>query len=138
MVAGTAYVHTGRLEPVALWLALSVGALVTNILVANNLRDEEEDRRNGRLTLGTLLGGRALRVGYHGLLALAYAVPAIALWRGWGGPWLLLPWITLPLAWRVSAWVRGGRDRDTLHRTLRASSALHLLFGLLLAGGLLL
>ncbi len=143
MVAGTAYVHTGRLEPLALWLALPVGALVTNILVANNLRDEEEDRRNGRLTLGTLLGGGALRVGYHALLALAYAVPAIAVWRGWCGPWLLLPGLTLPLAFRLSAWVRGaaeepGRDRDTLHRTLRASSALHLLFGLLLASGLLL
>jgi 1,4-dihydroxy-2-naphthoate octaprenyltransferase len=142
MVAGAAYVHTRRLEPLALWLALSVGALVTNILVANNLRDEEEDRRNGRLTLATLLGGHTLRVGYHGLLALAYAVPAIAVWRGWGGPWLLLPGLTLPLAFRLSAWVRGaskeqGRDRDTLHRTLRASSALHLLFGLLLAAGLL-
>jgi 1,4-dihydroxy-2-naphthoate octaprenyltransferase len=142
MVAGAVYVQTGALEPLAVWLALPVGALVTNILVANNLRDEEEDRRNGRRTLGTLLGGGALRVAYHALLALAYAVPLVAVLRGWGSPWLLLPWLTLPLALRLSAWVRGaaglhGRERDALHRTLRASSALHLLFGLLLGIGLL-
>jgi 1,4-dihydroxy-2-naphthoate octaprenyltransferase len=49
----------------------------------------------------------------------------------------LLPWLTLPLAIRVATWVRSGRDRDVLHRALRASSALHLLFGLLLAAGIL-
>ena len=137
MVAGTDYVQVLRLDPVALWLSLPVGALVTNILVANNLRDEEEDRRNGRRTLGTVFGARALRVGYHALLLLAYCVPLVAYLRGWGTAALLLPWLTLPLAIRISFWVRTGRDRDTLHRTLRTSSALHLLFGLLLTAGIL-
>lgn len=136
MVAGTHYVQTLRVEPLAVWLALPVGALVTNILVVNNLRDEEEDRRNRRRTLATLLGGGVLRAGYHALLLLAYGVPAVAAWRGWGGAALLLPWLTLPLALRVAAGVRNGRDRDTLHRALRGSSALHLGFGLLLAAGL--
>jgi 1,4-dihydroxy-2-naphthoate octaprenyltransferase len=136
MVTGTHYVQTLRVDPLSVWLAVPVGALVTNILVVNNLRDEEEDRRHRRHTLATLLGSDAMRGAYHGLLLLAYVLPAIAAWRGWGGAALLLPWLTLPLAVRVATWVRGGRDRKTLHRALRGSSALHLSFGLLLAAGL--
>ena len=136
MVAGTAYVQTGALEPLALGFGLPVAALVANILVANNLRDEEEDRRTGRRTLVTTLGPAAMRAVYRALLALAYAVPTLAFAQGRGGPWLLLPWLTLPLALRLSGWVRA-RERDTLHRALLGSSALHLLFGLLLAVGLL-
>jgi 1,4-dihydroxy-2-naphthoate octaprenyltransferase len=138
MVAGTVYVQTLRLEPAALWLSLPVAALVTNILVANNLRDLEEDRRNRRRTLATLFGPGAMSAVHAALLLLAFAAPPLAWLRGWGGPWLLLPWLTLPLALRISGRLRARRDRDALHGALRASSALHLLFGLLLAAGLLL
>ena len=137
MVTGTVYVQTLRIESRALWLSLPVAALVTNILVANNLRDLEEDRRNRRRTLATLLGPRFMAGLYGALLALAYAVPPLAWGTGWGGAWLWLPWLTLPLGLRNLGWILARRDQDTLHRALRASSALHLAFGLLLALGLL-
>jgi CBS domain-containing protein len=50
--------------------AVPVGALATAILVVNNLRDIETDRRAGKRTLAVHLGRRAARIEY-GLLVIA-------------------------------------------------------------------
>ena len=50
-VAGTYYVQALRLTPLVVWLACPIGSLSTAILVANNLRDAETDRRAGKMTL---------------------------------------------------------------------------------------
>ena len=143
MVMGTVFAQLSRWEVAALVYSLPVAALVTTILMANNLRDGEEDRRNGRRTVVTVFGRTAVRSGYLALLALAFAVPALRaeglLFPGSAASgWLWLPWLTLPLAARVAGWVLRREDRHTLHRALRGTSALHLTFGVLLAAGLLL
>jgi 1,4-dihydroxy-2-naphthoate octaprenyltransferase len=137
MVMGTVYAQLSAWDPKALVYSLPVAALVTAILVANNLRDGDEDRRNGRRTLVTLFGRGAVRIGYLALLLVAFAVPAVRIAQGDVSPWLWLPWLTLPLAVRVFTWIARAEDRDTLHRALRGTSALHLTFGVLLTVGLL-
>ena len=136
MVGGTYYVLTGQFGWDILWVGLPVAGLVTAILMANNLRDEREDRRNGRRTIATVFGARAVRAAYHLMLLLAYLCLPAAVAGGAHTAWLMLPWLTLPLALRVAGWIRAGRERDTLHRALRGTSALHLLFGLILAAAL--
>ncbi|MDH5751979.1 MAG: 1,4-dihydroxy-2-naphthoate octaprenyltransferase [Deltaproteobacteria bacterium] len=142
MVGGTLLVQLGGWQagPLAsaMWFSLPVGALVTAILVGNNLRDEDEDRKNGRRTLVTVLGAGLMLGGYYFLLALAFAVPALSLVWGWSGPTLLLPWLTLPLAVGAGRLVGTRGRRDVQHRGLKATSGLHAVFGLLLAAGLLL
>ncbi len=138
MVGASYYVQAGDFSWGTLWAALPVGALVSAILVVNNLRDEEEDRRNGRRTLVTVFGAAPVRAAYLGLLLLAFGSPLAAILLGEAGPWLALPWLTLPPALRVALLVSRGRERDTLHRALKSTSALHLLFGLALTAGLLL
>ncbi len=136
MVMGTVYAQTSTWEPVALIYSLPVAALVTAILVANNLRDGDEDRRNGRRTIVTVFGRGIVRTAYLALLAVAFAVPALRAAQGDASPWLWLPWLTLPLAVRDFLWIARAEDRDTLHRALQGTSALHLSFGVLLTVGL--
>ena len=136
IVGGTLYVQTHGYGWDAFWLSVPVGALVTAILVVNNLRDREEDARHGRRTLVTVLGDRPLRIAYLLLLLAAFTMPFVAILAGWGGPLLVLPALTIPLAARVIGWVLGADDRETLHRALKGTSALHMAFGLLLAAGL--
>ncbi len=137
MVLGTVYVQTRAWDALALWHSLPVGALVTAILVANNLRDAEEDRANGRRTVVTVFGEPALWWGYRGLLGLSFAFPVAAVAMGLHTPWALLPWLSLPLAWRNLRLLTAGGGREELHRVLRGSSALHMAFGVLLAASLL-
>ncbi|MCH9046566.1 MAG: 1,4-dihydroxy-2-naphthoate octaprenyltransferase [SAR324 cluster bacterium] len=58
MVMSTVYVQTAQWQALALWYSLPVGALVTAILIANNMRDAEEDRLIGRRTLVTVFGAK--------------------------------------------------------------------------------
>lgn len=113
-VAGTYYVQALTLTPLALIAAIPMGALATAILVVNNLRDIDTDRRAGKHTLAVIIGPRATRLEYVALLAGAYLVPAW-LWLGRGEPaWIMLPWVSLPLALRVGKMITGGTvDRSS-------------------------
>jgi len=138
MVVSTVYVQTRSWEALALGYSLPVGALVTAILMANNLRDEQEDRAHGRRTLVTVFGARAVRRAFLALLVLAFATPLVALLAGWASAWLLLPWLSLPLAAHVLRLLRSEGERERLHAALKGTSGLHLLYGLLLTAALLL
>ena len=133
MVGATFYVQSRIIDWEVIWFSLPVGALVAAILVVNNLRDEAEDRNNGRLTLVTVFGPQTLRTTYVGLVLMAYLVPALFMIHGTWGASLALPWLTAPILLRVVRWVVRGRDRETLHRALKGTSALHLFYGLALA-----
>jgi len=67
-----------------------MGALITAILVVNNLRDIPTDAAAGKRTLAVALGRRATAVEYGLLLALAFAVPVALLLAGPGIAQLLL------------------------------------------------
>ena len=126
-VAGTAYLQAGRLEPLFIVAALPVGALVTAILVVNNLRDIPTDRAAGKRTLAVLLGEERTRAEYALLLAGAYAVPTALLLAGFGVA-QLLPLATAPLAAAPLRTVRRFGERRQLNRALRDTARLALAF----------
>ena len=62
----TAYLQAGRVEAVYLLAAVPMGALITGVLIVNNLRDIPTDRAAGKRTLAVSFGrgireGRVLR-----------------------------------------------------------------------------
>ncbi|MDJ0869797.1 MAG: 1,4-dihydroxy-2-naphthoate polyprenyltransferase [Myxococcota bacterium] len=135
-VAGTVWVQALALPPVTWAAALPVGALATAVLVVNNLRDVDSDRRAGKRTLAVRLGRRAARLEYAALLAAAYAVP-LALWLATPRPaWVLLPLLSLPLAAPLLRCVATRRDGPALNEALAGTARLELVFALLLAAGL--
>lgn len=82
----------------ALALGLPVGALTTNILIIDDIRDREFDAAKGKRTIAVRFGAPWSRAELAALLAFAYlALPAF--WLGLGfSVWVLLPWLTLPFA----------------------------------------
>ena len=134
-VTGTAYVQTLRLTPLALDASVPVGAIVCGVLVVNNLRDIETDRRANKLTLAVRLGDATTRRYYALLLAMAYLVPAYLVLAGHAGAWALLPWLSLPLAVRLAR--RMGSERGlSLNGCLVQTARLEVVFGVLFALGL--
>ena len=132
-VAGTMFVQTGRVEGLALAAAVPVGLLSTALLVVNNLRDIDGDAVVGKRTLAVLLGDRATRLFYVGLLAGAFAVVvAIGVVR----PWVLLALLAAPLAVPPSRTVLSGGRGPVLIAALQATGLLTLVTGVLLAAGL--
>ncbi len=137
-VTGTAYLQLGDWTPLALAIAIPIGLLVTNILVVNNLRDLPTDRAAGKRTLAVRLGERAARAQYIGATAVAYIIPAVLAMSGTRRPWLLLPWLTAPMAFALTRRIAGGLAGRELNPMLGRTGQLLLVFGLLLAAGLLL
>jgi 1,4-dihydroxy-2-naphthoate octaprenyltransferase len=135
--AGTYFVQALAVDATVLWLSVPVGTLSTAILVVNNLRDVETDRTVGKRTLAVLLGPTAARWEYLALVAIAFAVPAAAWAMGEAGPSWLLPLLSLPLAVRCVRDVFR-LDGAALNPLLGRTAGLHLVFGLLLAGGVIL
>ncbi|GIV67771.1 1,4-dihydroxy-2-naphthoate polyprenyltransferase [Caldilinea sp.] len=137
-VCGTYYVQTLTLTSPVLIASFAVGALVTAILVVNNYRDIETDRRAGKRTLAVRLGRRGTQIEYVALLAFAYGM-VLVLWLFLGsGAWVLLTGLTLPLAAQLARTLRSSTDGPTLNRALAGTARLALLFSLLLAAGVLL
>ncbi|PWW22691.1 1,4-dihydroxy-2-naphthoate prenyltransferase [Geodermatophilus normandii] len=132
-VAGTTFVQTGRVEGLALAAAVPIGLLSTALLVVNNLRDVEGDARVGKRTLAVLLGDRATRLCYVGLLAAAFAV-VVAI--GIGRPEALLALVAVPLAVPPSRVVLSGGRGPALIAALQATGLLTLATGVLLGAGL--
>jgi 1,4-dihydroxy-2-naphthoate octaprenyltransferase len=133
MVLGSFYVQVQMLSWAAMWLSVPVGCLVTAILVANNLRDAEEDRHSGKRTLVALWGHQGVARLFCLLLLVAFGALPILVLHG-VVPWVgLLPFLlVLPQSWTLTSLVRHSTARAVLHQALRGTAQLHLRFGLLL------
>ena len=131
-VLGTVYLQTLSITPLDVWASIPVGCLVTAILIVNNLRDIDTDRRVGKTTLAVILGRRGTRLEYFLCLIVAHAaVIGLGLTGMLGGSWWL-PLLSLPLAVWLAGFIRRAEGRP-LNQALKRTGQLHLLFGVLFA-----
>lgn len=137
-VCGTYYLQAHRVSPLALLAGTQVGLLITGILVINNLRDIETDRRSGKITLAVRIGLQGSKLEYVLLTSVAY-VPLPLIWlAGWQSLWILLPLLSLPMAVSLQRKVWTSTPGPKLNQLLAATAGLSLLFSILLAVGLIL
>jgi 1,4-dihydroxy-2-naphthoate octaprenyltransferase len=136
-VAGTYYVQAGFVSAAAWWMAVPPGLIITAILVVNNLRDLENDRKAGKHTLAVILGERGSKAEYVICVVIAYLVIPLAALLGLI-PWLsLLTWASLPLAIRITRIVFTKKGRP-LNAALAGTGQIALFFSILFWIGLLL
>jgi 1,4-dihydroxy-2-naphthoate octaprenyltransferase len=137
-VAGSFFVQVTHLDWEAFALAIPVGLLAAGILMVNNARDIDTDRRAGKRTLAVRLGRGQARTLFAGTVYLAFILTPITWLFGPTTPWVLLPWLTLPIAAQVVRTVRNRTDGPSLNQALAQTGILQLAFCVLLAAGLLL
>lgn len=137
-VCGTYYVQALQLTSMVWLMGAIQGLLITAILVVNNLRDIQTDRRSGKRTLAVMIGERGSRIEYLLLLAIAYAIPFI-LWLGSvSSAWVILPLLSLPLAIYLTRLIWTSPGGSVLNEVLASTAKLVLLYSLLLSIGLIL
>ena len=135
-VIGSYYLQTEEVTWLVLAISIVVGCTATAMIVVNNLRDIDSDRLTGKRTLAVVLGSVCTRVQYSVLILAPYClviIIALVSFR-W---WILLPWTSIPVALYLAVVVLRGSDGQRLNSVLKSTAYLHLLFGALLAGGLL-
>jgi 1,4-dihydroxy-2-naphthoate octaprenyltransferase len=136
-VTGSYYVQRRSLPWEAFVLAIPVGVMIAAILVVNNIRDIDSDRRANKRTLAVRLGRERTRSMFVAMLAVAFASGLICWLAGPLSPWLLLTVLAVPLAVRVARTVWTHSDGPTLNAALAQTGILALLYCLALSAGVL-
>lgn len=136
-VAGTVYVQSGSVDPLALALSVAVGLPITAILVVNNLRDIPTDAKAGKITLAVRLGDAGSRRQFAWLIGIPFlCVLATQLLLADSPKLLWLPLLSAP-----AAWVLVSRFYETtgaeLNAVLAHTAAYSMLFCVLLSAGVL-
>lgn len=133
-VIGTYYLQAGFVSEIAWWASIPPGLLITALLVVNNLRDIETDRKAGKKSLPVRFGVKFTRIYYISLLALSYLVPLVLWLSGKAPSLILLAWLTLP---QIATLITDvfTKKGSPLNETLAATAKLGLFFSVLFAVG---
>ncbi|HEX6665393.1 MAG TPA: 1,4-dihydroxy-2-naphthoate polyprenyltransferase [Solirubrobacterales bacterium] len=136
-VNGSYYVQVEELDALPLGLSISLGFLATAILVVNNVRDLETDRRAGKMTLAVRMGRANAVQLYRLLIAGAFATLPIALVAGDSSLLPMIGLLALPLAAKPMQAMSERTDGPALNAALAATGAVLGVFSLLVTAGLL-
>ncbi|MCA0390039.1 MAG: 1,4-dihydroxy-2-naphthoate polyprenyltransferase [Bacteroidetes bacterium] len=132
---GTYFINTHTITSQAMISSIPVGALVTNILVVNNYRDVDQDKKAGKKTLAVLLGKNFALAEYFILLVSSFSVPLIMYLYYDLTYWVFLPYLTLPFAYKAILMLLSLKGSE-LNKALELSAKISALFGFLFSLGL--
>jgi 1,4-dihydroxy-2-naphthoate octaprenyltransferase len=131
------FIQTGYVSSLALIIAVPSGILVGLLNMANNIRDHDGDKANGRRTLPILLGPeKAIR--FLGIMfAFCYIWIIGIVIAGMVSPWLLLVLLSIPKAVKATTGFVGKTSPLEMMPAMKATGQTNTIFGLLLSLGLL-
>jgi len=131
------FVQTHTINARAALLSLPIGLLIGLILLANNLRDLDQDKAGGRRTLAIVLGRRYARVVFAGALALTYVSIAALVISETLTPWALIAWITIPSSISIVKMYYTHTEPQKLHKAVKGTANLLFHFGMLMFAGII-
>jgi 1,4-dihydroxy-2-naphthoate octaprenyltransferase len=138
-VSGSYFAQTSRMEWEALVLSVPVGLLAAALLMVNNTRDMETDRRAGKRTIAVRLGRGRARAIYASEVYSSFVLAQVPWIAGSDSlsPWLLLVFLAVPVAAPIVRTVRSRADGPSLNDALARTGRLQLAFCVLLSAGIL-
>ncbi len=111
-VPGTYYLQTNLISIPSILCGLSCGALSTSLIVVNNLRDMDNDRESGKMTLAVKLGSRFACWEYAIMNAIAYIIILVLILIFDFGMGLYLVLLLMPLSYNLSRTIFSKRGSD--------------------------
>ncbi len=136
-VNGSYYVQVEEIDALPLLLSVAVGFLATAILVVNNVRDLETDRRADKMTLAVRIGRHNAVMLYRALMLGAFVMLPIALAAGEASALALIGLLALPLTVKPMRAMSNRTDGPALNGALAGTGAVLGVFSLLVSIGLL-
>jgi 1,4-dihydroxy-2-naphthoate octaprenyltransferase len=98
-VCGIAFLHTGRFDPYWLLPAMTTGLFSAGVLNLNNLRDHENDKASGKMTMVVKMGFLQGKI-YHATL-MGIGVMSGLLWTALYAPGLIAMGAVVPLSVQI-------------------------------------
>ncbi len=134
-VGGTYYLQNHTINSSVIIIASTLGSLAAAILLVNNYRDLDGDRKVNKLTLVHYIGRPVARKVYIALIIYPYCL-LLALLTEYS--WMvLLPALSLPMAYKLIHVFLNMEISPQLNQVLAKTAQLQLVYTLLLSLGLL-
>lgn len=137
-LAGTYYVQTLNMSWPIIIAGAPFGMISVAILVVNNLRDIDTDKKGGKRTLAVRYGRTFARYQYVFMLMSAAIIPIVMTAAGYTGGYLPMAAMFLIFARNPIKTVFTITDGEVLNNTLAATGRLLIIYGILFAAGWLL
>lgn len=130
------YIQTGTVSIESVLISVPISILCGAILTSNNIRDREGDEKNGRRTLAILLGHENSIKFLAWMFAVSYFWIVGMIVTGYGSPWLLLVFFSVPKAIQATNGFVGKTRPIEMMPAMKATAQMHTFFGFLVSIGL--
>lgn len=131
------FIQTGVLSKEGILLSIPISILVGAILMANNIRDLDGDKENGRKTLAILLGRENAVKCLALMFIISYAWILFLTIFGGFTPWVLIIFLSVPKALKATKGFIGKTIPLQMMPAMKATAQTNTLFGFLLIVGIL-
>jgi 1,4-dihydroxy-2-naphthoate polyprenyltransferase len=131
------YIQTEAITAESILVSIPVSILVGLILLANNIRDLDGDKENGRKTVAILLGKKGAIVLLGSMFFVTYAWVAGLVLFGDMSPWIFVSYLSIPKAVKATKGFIGKSQPLEMMPAMKATAQTNTIFGFLLSIGLL-
>lgn len=132
------FIQTGSVTLESVLISMPISLLVGAILLANNIRDLDGDKENGRKTLAILVGRKNAIIVLASMFAISYLWIIVLIALKMASPWLLLVFLSVPKPIQATKGFIGKTIPITMMPAMKATAQTNTIFGLLLSIGLIL
>ncbi len=132
------FLQTGTVTTIAIMGSISTSTLIGAILMSNNLRDFEDDKKHGRQTLAILLKRTKAIYCLMGMFIFSYVWIIFLVAIDLLSPYALISFISIPKAIQASRRFQKNITPESLAPAMVATAQTNTLFGFSLIIGLLL
>ncbi len=132
------YIQTRALGLSSVLMSIPISILVAAILLANNIRDADGDRKKGRKTIAILYGRSKATRFLEMLFVLTFAWTALLVVFKYASPYILISFASIPKAVKSIRIFRSETTPVRMMPAMKATSVLHSEYGILFSLGLLL
>lgn len=123
------YIQTMYINWAIIIVSLPLLLLIASILLANNIRDNENDKLSGRKTLAIILGKEKAVYFLAGLIFIAQLLSLVFIVLGYGSWFNLITLITLPISLKIVKGFKINNEKETMAPYMVLTAKLTILFG---------
>lgn len=132
------YIQTGFITMISILISVPIVITVGAILLANNIRDHDGDKENGRRTLAILLGQKRAIILLAGMFIVSYAWVFTLIGLDYASAWLAIVLLSSPKAFKAIKGFIGKTKPVQMVPAMIATAQTNTIFGFLLSIGLFL
>jgi 1,4-dihydroxy-2-naphthoate octaprenyltransferase len=132
------FIQTGTVTSDIILLSIPTSILIGAILLANNIRDLDGDKENGRRTLAILVGRKNAIIILASMFAVSYLWAVALIIAGIASPWVLIVFLSIPKAVGAVKGFIGKTQPIEMMPAMAATAKTNTIFGFLFTLGLLL